>query len=161
MNAYKEYSKPLELKVQSADVVSLVARILDLFTPDLHQYCIKSTFSYQSKAMEAEMDIALMEQVIINLLKNAMDAVAHDGTGVIKIDIRRKATQHMALSISDNGGGMDSETLRKIFIPFFTTKTKGTGIGLSLSRQIVKMHNGNILVKSELGKGSKFTMEWR
>jgi signal transduction histidine kinase len=64
----------------------------------------------------------------------------------------------VVLSVADNGPGMDSETVEKIFIPFFTTKESGSGIGLSLSRQIIRLHNGNITCDSAPGKGTSISM---
>jgi signal transduction histidine kinase len=103
----------------------------------------------------------LIEQVLINLIKNAMEAVAHDGSGIIRIETKMKTESLLSITVSDNGSGIDPETLAKIFIPFFTTKSKGTGIGLSLSRQIMKLHSGNIKVRSTPGKGSLFIIEWK
>ena len=67
-------------------------------------------------------------------------------------------TEGLLLTIKDNGPGMDAETLEKIFVPFFTTKESGSGIGLSLSRQIIRIHNGNISCDSTPGKGTTISM---
>jgi signal transduction histidine kinase len=101
-----------------------------------------------------------MEQVVINLIRNAMEAVPDHGAREIVVEAKRTTNGRTRLSIADNGRGIDADTLPKIFIPFFTTRPKGTGIGLSLSQQIMKMHNGSIRVQSEPGKGSVFVLEW-
>jgi len=64
------------------------------------------------------------------------------------------------VSIADNGMGMDEETLEKAFIPFFTTKKKGSGIGLSLSRQIMRLHGGSLSIKSKEGEGTQVVLDW-
>jgi signal transduction histidine kinase len=108
------------------------------------------------------MDVALLAQVLINLLKNAIEAVPQDGSGEISVEVNSDAREQMArIAVVDNGVGMEPGLMRKIFIPFYTTKTKGTGIGLSLSRQIMSLHNGNITVQSVPGSGTVFTIEWR
>ena len=161
VNAYKEYAKPIELRLEEADVVVLTQRVINLLSPDLQKYNIQSPVHSDKKSILAQMDIALMEQVIINILKNAIEAVPRDGTGIISIVLKLKSDNQISITISDNGAGMDSETQRRIFIPFFTTKARGTGIGLSLSRQIMKLHNGSITVKSKPGTGTTFRIEWR
>ena len=70
------------------------------------------------------------------------------------------SSNHILISVSDNGPGIEPEALERIFIPFFTTKKQGSGIGLSLSRQIMRMHQGNLTVDSEVGKGSKFVLKF-
>ncbi|MDK2978742.1 MAG: two-component system, NtrC family, nitrogen regulation sensor histidine kinase NtrY [Bacteroidales bacterium] len=103
-------------------------------------------------------DYDQIEQVIINLLINAMEAVNGRQQPEINIKIISNKTNHHQIIISDNGKGIDAEDLDKIFIPFYTTKKEGSGIGLSLSRQIMRMHKGSITVNSEPGQGSEFIL---
>ncbi|OGF47481.1 MAG: hypothetical protein A2497_07745 [Candidatus Firestonebacteria bacterium RifOxyC12_full_39_7] len=102
-----------------------------------------------------------IQQIIINLSNNAMDAVLEmKESGSISIKTFWDK-EYVNIIITDDGSGMDKETLKKIFIPFYTTKEvgKGTGLGLSLCYEIIQKHNGKILVESEVGKGSKFTVK--
>lgn len=162
VNAYKEYAKPIAINLESSDVRALVQRAADLLTPDLQKFSIRLYIHAEEKELQAKMDVALLEQVLINLIKNAIEAVPHDGSGEISVDINLKARDQMArIAVNDNGAGIEPDVLRKIFIPFYTTKTKGTGIGLSLCRQIMSLHNGNIAVQSVPGSGTVFTIEWR
>ena len=96
--------------------------------------------------------------VLMNILSNAVQSIKHDG--VIRIKTSRKDTD-LLITVSDTGDGIAEENLTKIFDPFFTTKDvgSGTGLGLSLSYEIIRNHNGEISVKSELGKGSEFTIK--
>jgi nitrogen fixation/metabolism regulation signal transduction histidine kinase len=158
VNTYKEYARPVSAKLEPADIVALVKRISNLLAPDLQIHNIKYSVNSPATSVEAKADVALIEQVLINLLKNAMEAVPHDGTGAITIDIKTK-NDRVSISVTDNGMGIDPEVLPRIFVPFFTTKPKGSGIGLSLSRQIMKLHNGSIHISSP-GTGSIFTIEW-
>jgi two-component system nitrogen regulation sensor histidine kinase NtrY len=160
VNAYKEYAKPLELHLESVDVIALINRIVALVTPDLQRQKIRIDVNSSNVSLLIKADVALMEQVLLNLVRNAMDAVTHDGKGIITIAAKIISNNLASITVSDNGIGMDEDTMSRIFIPFFTTKARGTGIGLSLSRQIMKLHNGNIRVSSAPEKGSSFTIEW-
>ncbi|OGF47212.1 MAG: hypothetical protein A2231_04855 [Candidatus Firestonebacteria bacterium RIFOXYA2_FULL_40_8] len=102
-----------------------------------------------------------LQQVIINLTNNALDAILErKETGTISIRTFRDK-EFVNITVVDDGAGMDNEIRKKIFEPFYTTKEvgKGTGLGLSLCYEIIKKHNGEILVESEVGKGSKFTVK--
>jgi nitrogen fixation/metabolism regulation signal transduction histidine kinase len=104
-------------------------------------------------------DDKLLAQVFLNIVKNSIEAFDQSGrAGEIFINAGRNPEGRIELSVQDNGPGMDSETLEKIFIPFFTTKESGSGIGLSLSRQIVRIHNGNISCDSTPGIGTTISM---
>ena len=103
-----------------------------------------------------------MEQVLINLIKNAIQALCAEDDGNDKIiDLRAQQNEknEITISIKDNGPGIDDEALSKIFIPFFTTKKHGSGIGLSLSKQIIRKHNGSLNVKSSIDQGAEFTIK--
>ena len=101
-------------------------------------------------------DRAQIEQVLINLLKNARETCERKIDKEIQIKFFSK--DNPTLTISDNGEGILTDVLDKIFVPFFTTKTSGSGIGLSLCKQIMTLHDGSINVKSEIGKGSCFIL---
>jgi nitrogen fixation/metabolism regulation signal transduction histidine kinase len=158
VNAYKAFARPVNLNVSTGDIVSLCKRIIQLITPDLKKFNIVVNVEFPEKSLMVPMDEALIEQVLINILKNAMEAVSHDSQGSISISLEANE-QRIWISIGDNGSGMDSETLARVFIPFYTTKQNGTGIGLSLSRQIVRAHQGRLRVSSSPGSGSRFTIE--
>ena len=103
-------------------------------------------------------DQSLIEQVLINLLINAVYALKEIKDPQIIISARYNKNERVIIEIADNGSGIKSELMDKIFMPFFTSKKEGSGIGLSLSRQIMHLHKGNIFAKSIEGKGSVFTL---
>ncbi|WP_439883229.1 sensor histidine kinase [Pontibacter sp. MBLB2868] len=105
-------------------------------------------------------DRAMIEQVLINLVKNALEAVQEKPDGEVILRAYLDERSRVSIEVCDNGSGMTQEAMGKIFIPFFTTKKTGSGIGLSLSRQIMRLHKGSILVQSELGKGTKFILRF-
>src|SRR5262249_15487304 len=99
-----------------------------------------------------------INQVFLNIITNAAQAIEKHGE--IVITTKLYDAQHVAISIADTGGGIPEETQSKISDPFFTTKEVGTGTGLGLSivDEFIRSHNGNLLIESEVGKGSVFTM---
>jgi len=107
------------------------------------------------------LDRSQIEQVLINLLKNASEACMEQAHPEVIITTHHDPEKQIFfLSVSDNGSGILPEVLDKIFVPFFTTKPTGSGIGLSLCKQIMNLHGGNISVNSEIGKGSCFTLKF-
>jgi signal transduction histidine kinase len=109
-------------------------------------------------ALVIEADEKLLEQVMINLINNSRLALA--GKSNPEIHLSAKIDHDMALiEVKDNGPGIPEDTIGSIFIPFFTTRAEGSGIGLSLSRQIMRLHGGSISVKSQQGVETIFTLK--
>ena len=103
-------------------------------------------------------DPDLIDQVLINLLLNAIDAVKETNNPKITIVASVNLNNRTMIEVADNGKGIPQDMLDKIFMPFFTSKKTGSGIGLSLSRQIMQMHKGSISVRSRKDEGATFTM---
>ena len=102
-----------------------------------------------------EVDFAKIQRVFINMVKNAIDAMSNGGT----LTIKSKETNGSAdVTISDTGTGLSEETIKKLWTPLFTTKAKGMGFGLAISKRLIEAHGGSVSVKSELGKGTTFTI---
>jgi two-component system nitrogen regulation sensor histidine kinase NtrY len=105
-------------------------------------------------------DKTMIEQVLINLIKNAIQSFDEQPDRLIELKAYCNEKGKPVISVKDNGAGIDVEALEKIFIPFFSTKKTGSGIGLSLSKQIMRQHEGNITVKSKLGEGTEFLLRF-
>ena len=134
----------------------LVSALMPLFISTEH---ITYRFALQHPDRLLHIDRTQMEQVLINLLKNATEACAHTSDAVVTLtDSIDEATGRYCLHVTDNGPGILPEVQEKIFIPFFTTKPQGSGIGLALSRQIVRLHRGTLSVASVEGC-TRFTVE--
>lgn len=134
----------------------LVNALMPLFISTEH---ITYRFALQHPDRLLHIDRTQMEQVLINLLKNATEACAHTSDAVVTLTDRiDEATGRYCLHVTDNGPGILPEVQEKIFIPFFTTKPQGSGIGLALSRQIVRLHRGTLSVASVEGC-TRFTVE--
>jgi len=141
------------------NVNELVDRVATLMKSDLEKARIGLNIELSDKQMTIKADPLMIEQILINLIINAKDAligVSNPVIGLIAINQDNKDF----IKVIDNGHGMDQETLSNIFVPFYTTKKKGSGIGLSLSRQIMRLHKGSISVQSAPGKGSVFNLEF-
>lgn len=133
--------------------------VAELFT-DLKKLFPEEEFQFKAPSPELKLkaDRTQIEQVLINLLKNAREACSRKLDKSIQVKVKKLSTGNTTLIISDNGEGILPDVLDKIFVPFFTTKTSGSGIGLSLCKQIMTLHEGSINVKSEVGKGSSFIL---
>lgn len=121
---------------------------------------IQISLSVHPTTLFIHADKGQIEQVIINLLKNAMQAFDRPENRLIEVKAYQNDKLRTVISVKDNGTGIDPEAMEKIFIPFFTTKKNGSGIGLSLSRQIMRQHKGSLTVKSTVGEGTEFMMRF-
>ena len=110
--------------------------------------------------LKISMDRKLVDQVLINLLTNARHATEKKKNGLVQISAYSNANQSV-IEIQDNGIGIDETKMDQIFIPFFSTKENGSGIGLSLSKQIMKKHKGDLTAKSQPGLGATFSLIFR
>ena len=112
------------------------------------------------QTLEITADPGLIEQVLINLLFNAADALQGYREPLVELNASLNEIGRIIIQVIDNGPGIVEEALGKVFIPFFTTKKKGSGIGLSLSRQIMKLHKGSISVHSDPDVRTVFTLKF-
>ncbi|MTI40407.1 sensor histidine kinase [Fulvivirga lutimaris] len=152
-DAYRKLTKIPTPNYASLNLHNLFKRILILVEDQSKDIEIKLNISEDIEIMG---DKDLLEQVFINLVKNGIEALEGRNSPVLRIKAWQDDQTH--ISISDNGSGIDEDKIDKIFIPFFTTKKEGSGIGLALSRQIIRLHNGNIGVTSVPGEGTSFTV---
>jgi signal transduction histidine kinase len=131
-----------------------------LHKKELADHGITTTVSVEPENLFILADKTMIEQVLINLIKNAMQAFDEQPDKRIDLVARSNEKGRALISVKDNGSGIDNEALEKIFIPFFSTKKTGSGIGLSLSKQIMLQHEGRITVKSKLGEGTEFILRF-
>jgi two-component system nitrogen regulation sensor histidine kinase NtrY len=149
-------------KPENFQVGQLLEEVAILHKKELSEKGIKLECSVNPTDITISADKILTEQVIINLLKNAIQAFdeGEEKEKVITLKAYYNEKMRPVISVKDNGTGIDPEALEKIFIPFFTTKKTGSGIGLSLSRQIMRQHQGTLTVKSTVGVGTEFKMRF-
>ncbi|TRZ45721.1 sensor histidine kinase [Robertkochia solimangrovi] len=155
---YRSLHKITELNLRRVYVSELFRNISNLMQPSLQNKSIDLNFKVEDTRLEIDIDTYLIEQVLINLLVNAVDAVDI----AAKPNIRMKGYQDLRgrviIEIIDNGKGIPEEILDQIFVPFFTTKKSGSGIGLSLCKQIMILHKGRIQIKSKEGVGTRVSL---
>ncbi|QHV94559.1 sensor histidine kinase [Spirosoma endbachense] len=155
---YRSLSKFSAGSFRAVRVIDLFESVLTLLEPTLEQRGIEPDVIVAPTDLTIRADPPLVEQVLINLLTNAMDALHDWPNPTLALSASLNNEGRPVLAVTDNGVGISTELLDEVFVPFFTTKKKGNGIGLSLSRQIMHLHRGSIHVQSIVGHGSTFSL---
>jgi signal transduction histidine kinase len=155
---YRSLSKVTHLNLQRVKVSELFDNIQRLMEPSIKAKNIAIEFSITSPKLELDIDTHLVEQVLINLVLNAVDACKNQDHAEIKVLASQNPNRAIVIKVFDNGSGIPQDILENIFVPFFTSKATGSGIGLSLCKQIMLLHKGRIIVKSIEGEGSVFSL---
>ncbi|MDA3779895.1 MAG: ATP-binding protein [Bacteroidales bacterium] len=158
VNTYRDLTKIPIPNFKITKINEILNDIKPLMNAELKENIINFSTSVSPKDIEIYSDTKLIEQVLINLIKNAIHALENNENKIIHLKGYFNKRGRPAIQIFDNGQGILNDVIDKIFIPFFTTKTKGSGIGLSLSKQIMRLHGGAITVNSEPEKGTTFTL---
>ncbi|MBS1509472.1 MAG: HAMP domain-containing histidine kinase [Bacteroidetes bacterium] len=154
---YRNLNKITTPNLKKVFVRDLFENLYALMQPTLDQKHIELEVILKDPHLTCSIDINLIEQVLINLVVNAIEAVKEKAQPRILLSAVQDHNK-LLIRVSDNGSGIAPELLDKIFIPFFSTKKSGSGIGLSLCKQIMLLHKGNILVQSKEGEGTVFTL---
>lgn len=149
VDAYRNLTLIPKPNFQIFQIKDLFARVEKLMQADFENRAVKFNVGIEPESLELTADPELIEQVLINLLLNAMQSVEKKRDAVIDLGARLDGRGKLIIQVTDNGPGIEKENLDKVFIPFFSTKEEGSGIGLSLSRQIMRLHKGTISVHSK------------
>jgi two-component system nitrogen regulation sensor histidine kinase NtrY len=157
---YRHLNKITTLNLQKVYLRELFGNLHQLMQPTLEQKNIELEIIIRDTDLSLEADHSLLEQVLINLIVNAIEAVKEKDEPKIMLSAEKLPNKKTVLKIADNGSGIPEELLDKIFIPFFSTKKNGSGIGLSLCKQIIMLHKGNIQVQSVEHKGTVFSLQF-
>ena len=157
---YRNLNKITTPNLKKIYVRDLFESINQLMQPTLDQKNIDLQIVLKDTGIMLEADTNLIEQVLINLVVNCIEAVKDRSIAKIILSAYRDSNNKMVISVADNGTGMSAEIIDKIFIPFFSTKKNGSGIGLSLSKQIMMLHKGNIQIHSVEGVGTSFLLHF-
>ncbi len=144
-------------------IKELIGHVVSLLKHDFQQTGVQLVEDVPD-SLCIQIDEQQIEQVVINIVKNAIQALGEVDDEDIQKTLWIKASERpeggALISIRDNGPGIEEEALKKIFIPFYTTKKSGSGIGLSLSKQIMRNHRGSIAVRSVINDGTEFTLKF-
>jgi len=147
-------------EIEEFHLKTFLERVVNLFRPDFEKNHIELKLEVQEGVVLCA-DSNQIQQVLINLIKNAIYALKDATEKKIEIKGRKDRTTIVLNSIKDNGCGINQENMENIFIPFYSTRKEGSGIGLSLAKQIMRLHSGQISVKSESNKGTEFVLRFQ
>ncbi len=160
VQSHRRLTKPLAARIEVAPVRRVFARLERLLATDLADRDIRLATSIEPETLEIAADADLLDQALINLVRNAVDALRDTPAGVIQLSARRDQDGRVVVSVADNGPGIPPDQLDKIFVPFFTTKRHGSGIGLTIVRQIATAHGAGIDVAQTPGGGATFSLRF-
>ncbi|MEM6631031.1 MAG: ATP-binding protein [Bacteroidota bacterium] len=158
VDEYKHLNTLSPLTLVSFPVKQLFQRIRTLLEPKLIEQGVSLQIEVPQEALILQADLEKIEQVLINLINNAIYALKGCPEPRINLSAVQLSSAKIQLQVSDNGKGIDPGIRDKVFTPFFTTKKEGSGIGLSLCRQIMNMHQGTLSLVSDPGKGTTFSL---
>lgn len=148
---FLEFARPFQLNLNSVSLSGVVESVVRLIGAQSGELGVEVELTIEEAGGELMLDGRRIGQVVHNLVRNAIEASSPGQKVLVKVGEGR-------FEVEDYGGGMDEETVEKLFSPFFTTKADGTGLGLCTSRKIVDAHGGDMVVRSELGVGTTFTV---
>jgi two-component system, sporulation sensor kinase E len=145
--------RPSPPQPKPASLNDIVTRTLALLRPELDNRGITIKEKLARQLPDAPLDAAQIQQVLVNLIKNASQAMTRDGVLTLQTG---EGSDGVWVSVSDTGGGIPQEQINRIFDPFYTTKKKGTGLGLMIVQRIVRAHGGRVELESRVGRGTSF-----
>ena len=154
INEFLILAKPQEIRFLEKDVCQIMRETIDLLSAQAVLYNVQFETHYEDNLSLLYCEPNQLKKVFINLIKNAIEVMS-DG-GIIKVSINAVDEQYLQVSIQDEGMGIPKEKINKLGEPFYTTKEKGTGLGLMVSYRIIEEHKGRIQVESEEGVGTTF-----
>jgi two-component system, NtrC family, nitrogen regulation sensor histidine kinase NtrY len=160
VRAYRSFARLPEPVLADVDAPALLERARLLMSGDAEKHGISLEVQCSGEVPAIRVDADQIEQVLINLIRNAVEALEGVATPNVILRASRNAHNEVLLQVIDNGDGISAEHLESVFVPFFTTKRNGTGVGLSVSRQIVQLNRGWISVRSVSGEGCVFTLKF-
>jgi signal transduction histidine kinase len=145
--------RPAPLHLAPAALNDVVRDTIELLRPEIVNRSLTIKQKLARRLPEIPIDAAQIKQALVNLIKNAIQAMTKGGTLTLHT---AEASDGIWLSVSDTGGGIPPEQLKRIFEPFYTTKKKGTGLGLMIVQRIIRDHGGRIELESDVNQGTRF-----
>jgi len=157
---HRRLTKPLVTKVEILPMRRVFARIERLLASDLAAREIYLTATVEPEQLEIAADADLLDQALINLVRNAIEALRDAPIGRIALSARQHPDGRVVIAVADNGPGIAADQRDKIFVPFFTTKRQGSGVGLTLVRQIATAHSASVDVSQTPGGGATVSLKF-
>jgi nitrogen fixation/metabolism regulation signal transduction histidine kinase len=159
VEAYRNFTSIPQPDFERVEIGNIIQEVVKLIKAGVASSKVQIDVQLNPPNLIVRIDPKQIEMVLINLIKNACEALHETEDPHILISVYTDHEQRAYVDITDNGPGIEPEALEKIFIPFYTTKSTGSGIGLSLSQRIMQMHHGNLTARSEIGKGTTFSLQ--
>ncbi len=160
IDAYRDYTTIPEPTLKKINLSDLLEHVANLMKIEIRKSDVDFEWKVSRDDLQILGDEELMEQVLINLVKNAIEAVPEQSKPIVSLKGDVDIDGNVYIKIRDNGQGIEPEALERIFIPFYTTKKSGSGIGLALSQQIMQLHKGTLTVDSEPDRFTEFTLKF-
>jgi two-component system nitrogen regulation sensor histidine kinase NtrY len=158
VGSYRKLTRlPAPVKT-SLKISELFKQVIEITKQDKDSANIEFIYQVEPSELTMDADRAMLEQVLINLVKNAQQATQHVEQASITLNAGLNRRGHVVIDIADNGLGIDDDMKSKIFIPFFTTKKEGSGVGLALTRQVMNSHGGTVKVSTSSTGGALFSL---
>ncbi len=155
---YRGLNKITKLNLSKVSIDKLFQNVLNILLPSLESKNVELKYVAENTELELEVDTHLIEQVLINLILNAVEATREKESPKIVLSSEKDVQGHIIIKVTDNGIGIPEDIADKIFIPFFSTKKNGSGVGLSLCKQIMLLHKGKVNISSKQNKGSVISL---
>lgn len=158
VGSYRKLTSLPALNKTSLRVSELFEQVVKIIEQDEQSARVSFTYQVEPSELKMDADRAMLEQMLINLVKNAQQATQQVEQPTIQLNASLNRRGHVVIDIADNGFGIDDEMKSKIFIPFFTTKKEGSGVGLALTRQVMNAHGGTVKVTTSKDGGALFSL---
>lgn len=158
VSSYRELTKPLTPGKERFLIQDLFADLYRIVMQDWPTERVQFSVNVEPSTLDLVADRQLIEQVLINLLQNAEHALDKDPDGIVQLNAKLNPRGHVTISVTDNGPGIAAEIAPRVFVPFFTTRKEGSGVGLALSRQIMIAHGGTLTYHPARGGGAEFRL---
>ncbi|MFP7300038.1 PAS domain S-box protein [Neobacillus niacini] len=158
VNEFMSLAKPQAIQFEQGNLISIIESTINVLRPQAMLDNVQFTFKYpKEEKLELLCSPNQLKQVFVNVLKNAIESMPHGGN--VSINLRKLKNKRVVISFKDEGPGIDKELLKYLGTPFYTTKDKGIGLGLTVSNKIIQEHNGTLKIDSQEGKGTTVKVE--
>lgn len=162
VTSYRRLTRLPAADRQTVSIASFLREIFDLVKPEWEKQGIEAHYAVTPMALTAQLDRGMVEQLLLNLLKNAEQALLTDtrdnARKQIRINAHLNKRGHLEIVIQDSGPGIEPAMREQVFVPFYTTKREGSGVGLALTRQVMTAHGGSVRLSDDDSGGAKFTL---
>jgi signal transduction histidine kinase len=157
---HRRITKRMVARLERIRIERIFARLGRLLAADLAQRAIELSIAVEPQTLEFEADAELLDQALINLVRNAIEALRDVPDGRITLSAMRDLDGRIVIAVADNGPGIPLDQREKVFVPFFTTKRQGSGVGLTLARQIATLHGGMVTIAETRGGGATVSLRF-